>query len=629
MSFKVSCSVFFLILSTLSAYAEPVDTNFIPETRAVWLNADALPVNKTDASTLMDKYSKAHINVIFPEVICRGYSVYMSRFIGRDPRFAGKPDPLALIIPEAHKRGIEVHPWVWVFRAGYTKDRGWILNNHPDWVELDKYGADLSANGGLWISPSVPAAREFLVNVFSELVRKYSVDGLHLDYIRYESQSPNPYGYNKVSQETFAKIFSKNVSELDRLSPGWIDWQLYREELVNTFVHAISLRLHYLKPDLKLSAAVAPDITFARMTLLQNWRQWVDNRWVDFITPMAYFSDNDKLTNAAKLTLSTTNNEIPVAIGLGLHLMKARPATVNEQIDISRKEGCFGQALFASSYLTQDMLNSLANGPYSKQSELPFRNIQDQALTLTTAAASDPNPLLAAAAQRYSNYVAYQSQDLDFIPPMSPPITIPANVVPIPTMHSLRTLQPVVIDGKLDDDCWKTAANANITYTSDGEIFPNQTTIMTAWDQSYLYVAFNIQDNQGLTLTTTVTNRDGPVFYDDSVEVFLDPSNARRSYYHLSTNSKGVRFDQLINNTMNASWNGIWTCATSVDSNTWTTEFAIPFSTLGVKAPVPGSTWAINFTRNIPSKPKPTYLNWSVVYGSYHSPDRFGTIVFD
>ncbi len=629
MTFKFVCFALILIFSTTLACANPLDTSIIPEARAVWLNADALPVSKSEASILMEKYAKAHINIIFPEVICRGYSVYISRFIGRDPRFVGKPDPLALLIPEAHKRGIEVHPWVWVFRAGYTKDRGWILNNHPDWLELDKYGDDLSANGGLWISPAVPEARQFLIDVFSELVRKYQVDGLHLDYIRYESQSPTPYGYNKVSQESFSKIYNKNASQLSRLSPDWIDWQLYREELVNTFVHAVSLRVRYLKPDLKLSVAVAPDITFARMTLLQNWRHWVNNRWVDFITPMAYFSDNDKLRNAAKLTLSTVDNKIPVAIGLGLHLMKPKPQTVAEQIDISRVEGCLGQALFASSYITPEILDILAAGTYSKQSHLPFRNIQDQVLGLTTAAVLSQDQSLIASAQRYSRYVEYQSQDLDFIWPMAPPVNIPANVIPTPMMHCRRTAQPIIIDGKLDEDCWKNAPQQNIAYTSDGDAYTSSISVMTAWDQSNLYVAFVVQDNQGITLTATVTSRDGPVFYDDSVEVFIDPENNRRSYFHLSANSAAIQFDQRVNKAMNAAWNGEWTCAANVNANTWTTEFAIPFSTLGIQAPVPGTSWAINFTRNIPTKPKPTYLNWSVVYGSYHSPDRFGTIVFD
>ena len=629
MTFKSFCFTLIIIFSTIYACADSIDTSIIPETRAVWLNADALPVSKTDAAMLMETYAKAHINVIFPEVICRGYSVYISRLIGRDPRFAGKLDPLALLIPEAHKRGIEVHPWVWVFRAGYTKDQGWILNNHPDWLELDKYGDDLSANGGLWISPAVPEARRFLIDVFSELIRKYQVDGLHLDYIRYESQSPTPYGYNKVSQKSFSKIYNKNASLLSRLSPDWIDWQLYREELVNTFVHTVSLRLRYLKPDLKLSAAVAPDITFARVTLLQNWRHWVNNRWVDFITPMSYFSDNDKLRNAAKLTLSAVDDKIPVAVGLGLHLMKLRPQTIGEQIDISRAEGCFGQVLFASSYLSQEMLDILTAGPYSNQSQLPFRKIQEHALGLATAAASTQDQSLIAAALRYSKYVQYQSEDLDFISPMAPPVNIPVNVIPTPVIHCTHTAQPIIIDGNLDEDCWKNTSQQSITYTSDGDAYMSSTSVMTAWDQSNVYIAFVVHDDQGLTLATTVTNRDGPVFYNDSVEVFIDPENKRRSYFHLSTNSASIQFDQKVNKAMNTAWNGAWTCAAHVDANTWTTEFAIPFSTLGIPAPVSGESWAINFTRNIPTKPKPTYLNWSVVYGSYHSPDRFGTIVFD
>ncbi|MBO7393840.1 MAG: family 10 glycosylhydrolase [Abditibacteriota bacterium] len=117
------------------------------ELRGIWLDANSIPKTESEITALVNKYADAGINVIFPETVARGYAAYESEVLERDPRFAGAPDTLSIIIDAAHKRGIEVHPWVWVFRAGYTQDRGAILKAHPDWVMLSKAGDDLSANG--------------------------------------------------------------------------------------------------------------------------------------------------------------------------------------------------------------------------------------------------------------------------------------------------------------------------------------------------------------------------------------------------------------------------------------------------------------------------------------------------
>ena len=253
--------------------------------RAIWVDAGAIPKSEDGIANLVRLYKKANINVLLPEVIARGYTAYPSKLLARDPRFAGAIDPMPILIREAHAAGMEVHPWVWVFRAGYTQDRGAILKAHPDWVELSKYGEDLSANGGFWISPSIPEARDFLIDLFKELVGKYDVDGIHLDYIRYEVQSPSPYGYCQYARDAFKKSCGIDPMDVDRLTSDQYSWDLYRERQINTFVQRVSTELRAIKPRLVISAAVGPNIKDARLNLLQNWANWVDNKWVDFLTP--------------------------------------------------------------------------------------------------------------------------------------------------------------------------------------------------------------------------------------------------------------------------------------------------------------------------------------------------------
>ena len=430
-----------LILTCTPAFAE-IDYALVNppvELRAIWINADAIPKNAKDIKNLVQTYHKANFNVLLPEVICRGYTVYPSKLLARDPRFAGAIDPLPIMIKEAHKLGMEVHPWVWVFRAGYTKDRGGILTAHPDWIELSKYGDDLSANGGLWISPTIPAARDFLVNLFCEIAQKYDVDGLHLDYIRYEVQSPVAYGYSPRARETFKKMNGIDPVDIDRLSQDQYSWNRFRERQVNTFVQRVSAQLRNIKPNLMISAAVGSDITFARLNLLQNWANWVDNKWVDFLTPMDYTANDATFTTLVANQKAVVGIKTILAPGIGLHMQKNATDQTVRQIAISRKEQAFGQALFASTYYGDAQQLALQKGPYLQPAALPYRDPLNMSKQLTQCALSfkSINPdrsayldTLAANLVQYSNYKCAPSQ---YVTPSQPPLDIPDNVIPIPS----------------------------------------------------------------------------------------------------------------------------------------------------------------------------------------------------
>jgi len=562
------------------------------EIRAIWVNADAIPKTDSEIRELVRKYHRANINVLLPEVIARGYAAYPTRLLARDPRFAGAVDPLPPMIDEAHKLGMEVHPWVWVFRAGYTNNRGAILTAHPDWVMLNKYGEDLSANGGLWISPNIPAAREFLACLYADLVLKYDVDGLHLDYIRYEVQSPTPYGYSPMARCEFERQYGIDPLDVERLSTNQILLNKFRERQINSFVQKISTQIRAIKPNVKISAAVGSDPITARLNLLQNWPNWVANGWVDFITPMAYTANDDTFKRLVTDQVSAAEGKTLVVPGIGLHVQKDKPEQTAGQIDIARQLGAAGEALFASSYYTDALASVLEQGPYKTQAKIP---------------------------------VICRRQSVPYVPPTDPPITIPENIVPLPELNIPKTDQTIIIDGNLDDDAWASAAKVQLSYTNEGNPAPVGTTALLTYDDWNLYVAFQASEPMMDKLKATVTKRDGPTFYDDSVEIFVDPTNERRTYYHLSTNTLGTEFDQKV---FSPSWNSDWKSASQKQADGYSVEMAIPFASLGVETPTPGTKWALNLTRNRTTSGTMEYLVWAVPYGSFHSPDRLGTVVF-
>ena len=416
--------------STLFADIDCTNVDPITEVRGIWIDAGAMPKTAQGVRQMVDAYADAHFNVLFPETICRGYTVYPSALLERDPRFAGAVDPLPVMITEAHKRGLEVHPWVWVFRVGYTKDKGGILNSHPDWAEVDRDGIDLSPNGGYWVSPANPQARDFLACLYAELTAKYDVDGLHLDYIRYETDAKKPFGYSPSARAAFQKQYG--IDPVD-VRPGTLDqafWNKFRERQVNTFVQRIAVQTRRIRPRAVVSAAVGSYPPDARAELMQNWPNWVANRWVDFVAPMAYSTDDAYLGRLIFRHKEAVDSRTLLAEGLGMYIHKD-VAQTSAQVGIARKAGAFGQVMFASSYCGAKQLNALRCGPYCTCAAVPFRDTRRLASALDAKAGlskAQGLPELAAyysgAAASLNDYATYRCTPGPYVSPTLPSVQI-------------------------------------------------------------------------------------------------------------------------------------------------------------------------------------------------------------
>lgn len=621
--------VFLLIIATIQLLAALPGPSFPVQGRCIWIDANSIPTNDQSMAAYIDSLAKANINVLFPETLRRGYTIYPSKLDTQDSRFKGY-DPLSALIRDAHKHGMEVHPWVWVFRQGYSKDKGPILTTHPEWAAVSKWGETLSANGGYWVCPSIPEAREYLISIFKEIATNYCIDGIHLDYIRFENQFPAAYCYNSSCRDKFKAKSGIDPMNIQPLTEPIIEWSLWREDLVNSFVQQVKDEMHTISPAIKVSAAVGSYPDQARTSLLQNWPNWVDNKWVDFLTPMAYTADPSTFRAMVSTELAAVGEKTLVMPGIGLHMQKTPQITL-DQVDIAEDMGADGITLFASAHLKEETRKALEFGPFSCPAQIPFRNPSKAVKTLLEAAENVYQCQPAEAktylreASRLLGYMAYQAADIGYVPPTRPPIYIPASVLPIPTVDVSKTVNPPVIDGNLDDPVWATAAKFSIQNDEMGNPSPVTTEVMISYDSNNIYIAYNSSEPTPGKIKATITKRDGPTFYDDSAEMFFDPWGKRQQYYQLAVNTLGTEFDAKLND---ASVNLTWTASAKQTDKGWTAEIAVPFSSLGVNTPAQGNAWNVNFARNRWVTGKAEYLIWSVPYGSFHQPDRFGTIIF-
>ncbi len=161
--------------------------------------------------------------------------------------------------------------------------------------------------------------------------------------------------------------------------------------------------------------------------------------------------------------------------------------------------------------------------------------------------------------------------------------------------------KPPVIDGKLDDEVWKTAAVFKdfLQFRPGDNIAPSQPTeVMMGFDAKFLYIAFRAHDEPG-KVRVTVPKRD-QVFDDDTVGMYLDTFNDRRRSYVLVFNPLGVQADGIFTEGSGEDYSVdiVMESKGEVTDQGFTVEVAIPFKSLRYEAGK-DKLWGVHFLRQI------------------------------
>lgn len=199
---KYLYSILFLSLFLISGYAQTPKR----EMRATWLatvwsldwpstkitetgNSAQIKAQKDQMIRILDNLASVNINAVFFQVRSRCDAMYKSSYEpwssdlvserGKDPGY----DPLAFVVEEAHKRGIEVHAWMNPYRFStastyWDGQAGDYRETHPEWiltypVQDGKYNAIMN--------PALPEVRQRITDIVREVVTNYDVDGVVFD----------------------------------------------------------------------------------------------------------------------------------------------------------------------------------------------------------------------------------------------------------------------------------------------------------------------------------------------------------------------------------------------------------------------------------------------------------------
>ncbi len=335
------------------------------EVRAVWIatigGIDWPRTKATDGrsterqqrelTAILDKLKEANINTVLLQTRIRGSVIYPSDIEPWDNAITGRAgkaptyDPLAFAVEECHKRGMELHAWIVSIPLG-TVSRQQAYGSKS----ITKHHKNLcrTVNGNMFMIPGLPETADYIAGLAKEIVDRYDVDGINLDYIRYPESEYH---------------FSDDYLYSSRSGLSKADW---RRSNITRIVRKVHDAVKAVKPWVKLSSSpIGKYKTLNRYqsggwdcfnAVYQDPQAWLREDIQDMLFPMMYFQGDHYYPFVYDWKENCYGH--PVAAGLGIYFLDPKEGRhwqlndVRAQMHAARKSGMGGIAFYRSDYLT-------------------------------------------------------------------------------------------------------------------------------------------------------------------------------------------------------------------------------------------------------------------------------------
>ena len=308
------------------------------------------------------------------------WSLYLTGQQGKapDPFY----DPLAFIIEEAHKRGMELHAWLNPYRLTQNvanldnMDPNHIYKKHPEWFTPHGRKA--------FFDPALPQTRDFLCNVVADILRRYDVDGIHMD----------DYFYPNNDFEDSLSFVQHNRGFAPEEKMAW------RRDNVDLVIRQLQDTVKSIKPYVKFG--ISPYAVWRNLRddprgsdtqsygytnydhLHADVLKWMENKWVDYMMPQFYFHIGHPRADFAILAKwwADYSGGMPIYAGLGTFKLSANsndpewrsPEEVVKQIEHIRQLPEYpGVCYFNARNFTQNRLGitDVLKGVYTHPALIP------------------------------------------------------------------------------------------------------------------------------------------------------------------------------------------------------------------------------------------------------------------
>ncbi|HID09984.1 MAG TPA: hypothetical protein EYP17_01605 [Candidatus Latescibacteria bacterium] len=332
--------------------------------KAVWSNpAGDYAEGPDSVGPMMDRLARAGFDIVIPVVKGGdGYVNYHSRIERVRPQFESW-DPLEVLVWEAKAAGLKVHPWMCVFPEGEGSS---LILRDPSLRVVDRRGRPKP-----WACPASEEVRRYELSLYEEVMEDYDVDGVHMDYIRYDSEDVcfcgrcregfrvetgvDPLEIGKSSQYNVFRSRSRNRSH-----PAWARWIEWRAKWVTRFVEELSESARSRGKE--LSAAVFMDYPECIVYQGQDWGDWGERGLIDYAFPMTYTNSTLMVKRRTRNHIAQVKGGCHVWEGLGKRSSRSTLSTeaLIEQARTALEEGAEGIVIFSYGALTDEDLAALA-----------------------------------------------------------------------------------------------------------------------------------------------------------------------------------------------------------------------------------------------------------------------------
>ncbi len=282
---------------------DPLPRSDTVEARALWVSRFEYSTAASIAAIMTDA-KIANLNIVYFQVRGAADALYVSDLEPCSTRLCSKLggtptwDPLAVAVTEAHARGIQLHAWINAFTgwsptacsALVESDPGrprHVFLANPWWKVVDNTGVMQTCPNteeSVWMSPGIPGVRTHLARVAADITRRYTVDGIHLDFIRYP-------GLKWSHDTTSLRVFGLNPAT------NAAAWDNFRRAQVTAAVQETHDSVVATRPSAVLSAAVWGiyedkwnwNSSRGYSQFFQDPRAWANAGSLDVANPMIYW----------------------------------------------------------------------------------------------------------------------------------------------------------------------------------------------------------------------------------------------------------------------------------------------------------------------------------------------------
>lgn len=355
------------------------------EHRGIWIRP--LEKNATEVRRHLEQIADANLNQVYVETWWNGYTIYPSEnpLAPHNPMYNGF-DVLESYLEIGEELGLEIHAWV---HNGFLEDNK--MEEKPEWSMIRRDGENIWEIDGYtwyWLNTALPDVQDFLIDLYGDMVERYSVDGLHLDYIRYPDNygTEIDYGYDDYTRTTFMEAHNTDIDPID-LYPGdelWPEWQQFRMDTVTSFVERVVPEIKELEPSLAVTASVYSDFYDDPEFKLQDAGNWLENNYLDNVFLMSYKFDAASVVHDVNEALALAEDRSYVTAGLGPQAKVSIPV-ITQQVVQTQAAGASGSAFFEFLAYFGDRYNvPLKQGVFREEAIVPYSNPGLSVKTLLT-----------------------------------------------------------------------------------------------------------------------------------------------------------------------------------------------------------------------------------------------------